>query len=382
MGSAPLSPSYDMVIVGAGIVGAACAMQCACRGLKVLVLDRGPIGGGTTAAGMGHIVLMDDSEAQFALTSYSRRLWHQMARELPAQTEYDPCGTMWVAADEEEMAEARRKQTYCTQHGVRAEALDANELRREEPNLRPDLFGGLCVADDAVVYPPGAALFFIEQAKSNGAEVRTGVEVQQLLREGGVRLTDGTRIPAGLVVNTAGCWSPALLPGLPVRRRKGHLVVTDRYPGFARHQIVELGYLKSAHSVSTDSVAFNIQPRKTGQMLIGSSRQYNADDTTIDASILVRMLDRATSYMPGLTRLSAIRTWTGFRPATPDKLPLIGPHPEHSRIWLATGHEGLGITTCLGTAHLLADLILQRPTAIPAAPYAPARLLTGETAHA
>ncbi len=371
-----------MVVVGAGIVGTACAMQCARRGLKVMVLDQGPVGGGTTAAGMGHIVVMDDSDAQFALTSYSRRLWHEMAPQLPARTEYDPCGTIWVAADDEEMAEARRKAKYGTQRGVRGEVLDPNGLRQAEPNLRADLAGGLCVPDDAVVYPPGAAMFFLEQAKSHGAEVRTGVEVQTLLPEGGVRLADGTRISAGSVVNAAGCGSPTLLDGLPVRKRKGHLVVTERYPNFARHQIVELGYLKSAHSVSADSVAFNIQPRKTGQILIGSSRQYDADDTEIDASILTRMLHRAIDYMPALRSLTAIRTWTGFRPATPDKLPLIGPHPEHARIWLATGHEGLGITTCLGTASLVADMILQHPPAIPTEPYAPARLLTGKAAHA
>jgi glycine/D-amino acid oxidase-like deaminating enzyme len=370
-----------MIVVGAGIVGTACAMQCARRGLKVLVLDRGPVGGGTTAAGMGHIVVMDDSKAQFALTSYSRRLWHEIAPQLPAQAEYDPCGTLWVAADDEEMAEARRKERFYAEHSVRARMLDADSLRQEEPNLRPDLSGGLCITDDAVVYPPGAALFFLRQAESIGVQMRTGVQVQSLLPEGGVRLADGRKIAAGLSVNAAGCWSPALLAGLPVRKRKGHLLITDRYPGFARHQIVELGYLKSAHSVSTDSVAFNIQPRKTGQMLIGSSRQYDADDTEVEAAMLTRMLRRAIEYMPPLTRLSAIRTWTGFRPATPDKLPLIGPHPEHSRIWFATGHEGLGITTCLGTGGLLADLISKQPPAIPSGPYAPARLLTRETAH-
>lgn len=382
MGSATLNHSYDIIIVGAGIVGTACAMQCACRGLKVLVLDRGPVGGGSTATGMGHIVVMDDSEAQFALTSYSRELWHEMAPQLPGETEYDPCGTLWVAADDEEMDEARRKEKYYAQHGAKAEVLDRDQLHKEEPNLRPDLLGGLYVADDAVVYPPDAALFFMEQARSKGAQVRTPVEVHRLLPEGGVRLADGTEISAGLTVNAAGWGSHALLDELPVRKRKGQLVITDRYPGFARHQIVELGYLKSAHSVAADSVAFNIQPRKTGQILIGSSRQYDTDDTAIDAALLSRMLHRAIEYMPGLKQLSAIRTWTGFRPATPDKLPLIGPHPQHSRIWLATGHEGLGITTCLGTASLLADLITKTPTAIDAEPYAPARLLTGKAAHA
>src|SRR6266446_3068053 len=109
-----MTESFDLIIVGAGIVGAACAAECARNGLKVLVLDRGPIAGGTTAAGMGHIVVMDDSEAQFALTSCSRRLWGELSSELPADVEYDQCGTLWVAADKEEMAEVYRKQEYYT----------------------------------------------------------------------------------------------------------------------------------------------------------------------------------------------------------------------------------------------------------------------------
>ena len=97
-----MNPTFDIVIVGAGIVGAACAAECAGAGLKVLVLDRGPIGGGTTGAGMGHLVVLDDSEAQFALTHYSRRLWNQLAPELPSSIEYEQCGTLWVAADEQD----------------------------------------------------------------------------------------------------------------------------------------------------------------------------------------------------------------------------------------------------------------------------------------
>src|SRR5579872_4928092 len=99
-GAFGMSRAADLIVVGAGIVGAACARQCAAAGLKVLVLDRGPIAGGTTGAGMGHLVVMDDSEAQFALTSYSLSLWHQLAPRLPAALEYDQCGTLWLAADE------------------------------------------------------------------------------------------------------------------------------------------------------------------------------------------------------------------------------------------------------------------------------------------
>jgi glycine/D-amino acid oxidase-like deaminating enzyme len=164
-----------------------------------------------------------------------------------------------------------------------------------------------------------------------------------------------------------------MFPNLDVHPRKGHLLITDRYPGFVNHQLIELGYLKSAHSLQTDSVAFNAQPRKTGQLLIGSSRQYGSEDPTIDSAMLAGMLRRAVEYMPGLRAVSSIRTWTGFRAATPDKLPIIGEAPENPGIYLATGHEGLGISTSLATARLLCDQLLKRESPIPREPYSPAR---------
>ena len=376
-----MSQNYDIIIVGAGIVGAACALECARGGLRTLVLDRGCIGGGTTAAGMGHVVVMDDSEEQFALTNFSRQLWHELRPQLPREVEFDACGTLWVAADAEEMAEVYRKQKFYEQRGVRVEVLDAAGVAKAEPNLRAGMAGGLRVVDDAVIYPPCAAQFLLARAKEVGAELRTGVTVKSLLLEGGVLLADGTKISATRSVSATGPWSPELTLGLPVRKRKGHLVITDRAPGFVRHQIVELGYLKSAHSMGKDSVAFNIQPRITGQMLIGSSRQFDAEDSAVDQAILNRMLQRALEYLPKLGELSAIRTWTGHRAATPDKLPIIGPSVVSDKIWLATGHEGLGITTSLGTGRLLADLLLGRQSAIPAAPFAPARFAKGAATH-
>ncbi|HEU5133457.1 MAG TPA: FAD-dependent oxidoreductase [Pyrinomonadaceae bacterium] len=374
------SKSYDVVIIGAGIVGAACAAECAREGMRVAIVEAGIIGGGATAAGMGHLVVMDDSEAQFALTRYSQQLWDQISDELPRTVEHDACGTIWVAVDDEEMAEVRRKEKFYAERAVKTEILDAQSLAEAEPNLRPGLVGGLRVPGDSVIYPPCAAEFFVDQATSKGAAVLVGMAVEKI-ETGGVRLRDGSFISAGLVVNSAGSSSPALTHGLEVKKRKGHLVITDRYPNFVRHQLVELGYLKSAHSLTNESVAFNIQPRKTGQLLIGSSRQFGADDSHVDNSIVTRMLDRAVEYLPGLGKLSSLRTWTGFRAATPDKLPLIGPHAEHERLYLATGHEGLGITTSLATAKLLVDQIMNRESAIPVRPYLPARMAQ-EARHA
>ncbi|MCC6536459.1 MAG: FAD-binding oxidoreductase [Bryobacterales bacterium] len=351
----------DVVIVGAGMVGAACAAALTREGLRVEML--GEPAGGATAAGMGHIVAMDDSEAQFALTSYSARLWDALF--LPAAVERERRGTLWVAADEEEMAAVHAKHAFYTGHGVRAEVLDARTLAEAEPELRSGFAGGLLVESDSVVYAPAAAAWLARgvphRANASAANVKPGQ----------VTLADGTVLSCGAVLVAAGVASTALLPRLPIRPRKGHLAITDRYPGFLRHQLVELGYLKSAHGHAAESVAFNVQPRATGQILIGSSRQYDRMDTQIDSPLLAAMLRRAFHYMPRLAQLSVIRTWTGLRAATPGSLPLIG---EIERgLWVAAGHEGLGITTSLGTAAIIADQMMGRATAIPAAPYAPGR---------
>jgi glycine/D-amino acid oxidase-like deaminating enzyme len=372
--------AYDVVIVGAGIVGAACADEFARRNMRVAIVDRDLIGGGATAAGMGHIVTMDDSDAQFALTRYSQQLWQALRPELPADVEYEQCGTIWVAADEEEMIEVRRKRDYYGQRHVPTEVLDAATLRRLEPNLRPGLAGGLLVTEDAVLYPPCAARFLIDRAQKRGAKLHLGCSVVQLGQEQ-LRMSDGFEIAAKIVVNAAGACAAELTPGVEIKKRKGHLAITDRYPGFLRHQLVELGYLKSAHSISSDSVAFNVQPRRTGQILIGSSRQYGAEHGDVDSEILARMLQRAEEYTPGLAKMSAVRTWTGFRAATPDKLPLIGPWPGDASLFLATGHEGLGITTSLATARILVDQIVGAKPEIPVAPYLASRAVK-EHAHA
>jgi len=363
----------DAIVVGAGIVGAACAYYLSRSGLKVTVLDAGFAGGGTTAAAMGHIVVMDDSEAQFALSSWSQRLLDHLLPELPASAEFERCGTLWVAEDEAQLESARAKLAFYEARGLRAELLDAVGLARAEPMLRSGLVGGLRVPVDGVVYPPAVARWLLEEAVRAGATVSEGVTVQAIHER--ALTTSGGRLEAAHVVNAAGAAASKLTPGLPIVPRKGHLVVTDRTPGFCRHQVVELGYLRSAHTMTAASVAFNVQPRATGQLLIGSSRELVGWDASVNREVLSRMLARAMAFMPGLVRLPAVRTWTGFRPATPDMLPLIGAWPEVLGLWIAAGHEGLGITTALGTGSLLTDLIVGRTPGIDPVPFAPHRIM-------
>lgn len=363
----------DVVVVGGGIVGAACAGYLAAEGLEVLVLDAGFPGGGATGAGMGHLVVMDETEAQFALTSYSLELWTELAAELSADCQDEPRSTLWIAADEEELALVEAKATFYRHRGVAAEVLSSSELAGEEPELRPGLAGALHVPGDRVIYPPAAACWLLERAVEMGTAVQTDCRVEEI-GSGWVRTASGEKISCDLVVNAAGPEAPRLTPGLPVEPRKGHLAITERYPDFCRHQLVELGYLKSAHAEAAESVAFNIQPRATGQQLIGSSRELVGWDLSINRRLLAAMIRRAFDFLPRLADLQVIRVWTGFRPATPDGLPLIGPWPRTDGLWIAAGHEGLGITMALGTGRLLAESIVGRQPVLDPAPYEPARL--------
>ncbi|MCW6027098.1 FAD-binding oxidoreductase [Stenotrophomonas sp. SRS1] len=364
--------TYDLIIVGAGIVGAACAEAAAAEGLRVAVIEPGPVGGGSTAAAMGHLVAMDDDPAELALSAYSLRLWERYARLKEA--EFSRCGTLWVARNARELETVPAKIARLAQAGIDAALVDATQLYQFEPNLVPGLAGGMRVASEAVVYPPRMARYLVDQACQHGAQLYAGRRVVGLL-DHGVRLDDGEAL-SGPVLVASGVDLPQLLPELPMRPRKGQLVITDRYPGLVHHQLLALDYADSAHGDADTSVAFNVQPRPTGQILIGSSRQFNVSDRDVSLPLLRQMLGQAFAFLPVLRDLQAIRIWTGVRPATPDGRPYVGPVPGRRSVWVAAGHEGLGVTTALGTARLIVDSVLGRTPVIDPAPYLPDRAIT------
>lgn len=361
----------SVIVIGAGIIGCACAAALAERGWRVDVIEAASTGGGATAAGMGHLVVMDDNPAELALCRRSLQLWRALAAAQPERHEYAQCGTLWVACDDEELAAAAAKQSVLAGAGVASELLDATRLQQAEPALRGGLAGALLVPGDALVYAPKSAAILLHQAQRHGARLVRG-EVRQA-EAGAVALADGSRLTAQHIVVANGLAAGVLFPELPLRAKKGQVLITDRYPGLIRHQLVELGYIKSAHAASGDSVAFNLQPRPTGQIMVGSSRQFDRSDRPLDHALLSRMLAQAVRFVPELAQLNAIRAWSGVRAATPDGLPLLGPHPRHRGVWLATGHEGLGVTTALASAELLAQQISGQPCTLAPHAYAPAR---------
>jgi len=364
--------------VGAGIVGAAIAEALAGTDRSVLVLDRSRGFTGATGRGMGHLVALDGSPPQLELCRLSLDLWRR--KKWREAVQWNPAGTLWVAESNEDLDVARAKKAALAAGGVDSDLVTAAELRRLEPLLAEDLAGGLLVPSDAIVYPPAAACQLLEDAAQKGAKIDLGATVTQV-GGGRVRLARGEDFFSRHVVIAAGWESSHLVQdlarGLRVLPKKGELGITWRSPLHVRHQLVELGYMRSTHASSGDSVAFNAQPRPDGQTLIGSTRSLSDSTRRVDPKRFARMMERAVRFLPFLSRQSSVRCWSGFRPATADHLPLIGPHPRDPTLLFATGHEGLGITQSLGTARLIADHIGGRSLAMDWTPFLPGRIPEG-----
>ena len=354
----------EIAVVGAGIIGATIAWELARRGALVTVFEAGELGGGATAENMGHLLFLADSPAQFELIGRSMELWGHLLPELPYGCEVDRCGTLWLAADDEDLETAKEKAEGLRAFGVEAEVVDAAQLHRLEPSLGPDLVGGMRVPEDAVVYPPRIVSYLLgESPLASRIEVQPHVRVEAV--EGGgarprLRTADGGWREFEHVVLASGIGTARLLPEVGIQPRKGHLAITDRYPGFLRHHVVELAYVRNTHMGEGDSISMSVQPRSTGQVLIGSCRQFAGLDRSVDPVILGRMIGKARRYIPSIDSLQVIRVWTGFRPASPDDRPWIGGLPGRAGLWIASGHEGLGITSAPGTAELLADLVFRQ----------------------
>ncbi|CAI0786146.1 NAD(P)/FAD-dependent oxidoreductase [Serratia liquefaciens] len=363
----------EAIVVGAGIIGAACAWRLAQQGLQVLLVDNQRAG--ATAAGMGHLVCMDDNPAELALSAYSLQLWRSLVERLPENCAWRGCGTLWLAERDDEMAIAEAKRQRMAEYGVASEIQSAAQVAGLEPMLRPGLAGGLRVPGDGIVYAPNVARWLVNDA---GSAIRVITGEACAMEDRTIVLASGERLTAPAVVLACGLQANRLLEQPILRAKKGQLAITDRYPHRIHHQLVELGYGASAHASDGTSVAFNVQARPTGQLLIGSSRQFDAPGSDIDLPLLAAMLARANAFLPTLAQMNVIRCWTGQRAASADGLPLLGPHPQHRGLWLALGHEGLGVTTALGSAELISAQIHHHRPAIDDTPYLAARMFSTE----
>lgn len=373
----------DVVIVGAGMVGAACAYYTSRSGLSVAVVDRGPVAGGTTGAGEGNLLVSDKvpgPELELALLSAS--LWQQLSEELPPGIEYELKGGVVVAASEDSLTTLAATAAGQREAGVEAHDVTPDRLRELEPHLAPHLVGGCHYPQDAQVQPALAAAQLVHSASRAGALVRPGEEVVEILRDraGAVRgvRTNRGELRAPVVVNAAGTWGGELaaLAGvnLPVLPRRGFVLVTEPLPRLVRHKVYAAEYVAD---VSSGSAALQTSPvvegTPSGPVLIGASRERVGFDRTLSVPVVSRLAARAAALFPVLADVRVLRAYHGFRPYLPDHLPAIGPDPRVPGLFHACGHEGAGIGLAPATGLLIADAIRGKRPALDLAPFAPDR---------
>ncbi|GAB7035409.1 FAD-binding oxidoreductase [Streptomyces sp. NPDC021749] len=383
----PTRNSPDLIVIGAGVVGAACAYYAARRGLSVTVLDRGSVAGGTTGAGEGNLLVSDKEPGpELELALYSTQLWRELAEMLPARVEYEAKGGLVVASAETGLAALREFAARQAAAGVTTEVVPGGRLRELEPHLAPGLAGGVHYPQDAQVQPALAAAHLL-RAAGDRVCLRLGEEVTAILTgaHGEVR---GVRTPSGelrapYVVNAAGTWGGevARLAGvaLPVRPRRGFVLVTEPLPRLVRRKVYAADYVAD---VASDSAALQtsavVEGTPAGPVLIGASRERVGFDRSLSVAALRRLAGQAVRLFPALAAVRAVRTYAGFRPYLPDHLPAIGPDPRRPGLLHACGHEGAGIGLAPATGRIIAEALADGELPVDITPFRPDRFDGGE----
>lgn len=384
------SKTADVVVMGGGIIGCAVAYYLSKAGLKVTVLERQGIAGGTTGRGMGHLTVEPGPTFAYRLSRSGVDLWQQIAAEIGG-FEFLQSGAIWLAENDDDMQLIREQyELYCSA-GDEPELLDDKQLLEMEPGLAPDLPGGMFYPVDGVMMPMFGARALLREAVARGATVEPFTPVT------GIRLGAGNKVeavttPTGVistpcVVNACGVWAPDVTEWLelgraPIHPRRGDLAITMHHTVPVRRQIMEVAYAVVGHGKSSvapasgerdpGAQAVTLQPQSHGSCLIGSTRQF-ADRSVVNRDLLRRSLERAVRYVPGLRWSPVVRSWSGLRPYVADKKPIVGPVEEVPGFHMAAGHEGMGVTLAPITGLLVTEAITGQEPSLPLKPMALSR---------
>lgn len=368
-----------VIVVGAGIMGAACARSLAMAGYEVTVVERGTTASGTSASCEGNLLVSDKGPGEeLRLAQFAGGLWDGTVAALEEElgdtfpsVEFDRKGGLVVATTD---AGAEALHAFAeTQRGAGVEALAADRATTYElePDLSPDIRGAVFYPEDAQVQPTIATEALMASARLHGARVLENSPVI-----GGIHDSDGAligvRTPHGelradKVLVAAGPWSgevsELLGASLPVRPRRGEILVTTRMTHRVFHKVYDADYVGAVGSgdsaLQTSSV---VESTEAGTVLIGSSRQRVGFDSRLRVDVLAEVAAKAIRLFPFLAQAAVMRTYGGFRPYMPDHVPVIGEDPRMPGLWHATGHEGAGIGLSIATADIVRDLMRGVPT--------------------
>ncbi len=365
--------SFDVAVIGGGIIGAAVAAELAGRGRSVALIERGRVASGTSAHCEGNILVSDKGPGpELELAKAAVLDWaafdvsfrDELGADFPS-IEFEPKGGLVVATTEPGAAALTSFAAGQRAVEVTAEEVSAAQARVLEPWLTERIEAAVWYPGDAQVQPAIATEALVALARARHARVFENHEVLGALEAGGrlsgVRTTGGD-IRARDVVVACGPWS-ALVAGrlgawLPVRPRRGVVLVTAKMPQRVFHKVYDADYVGAVGSGSRGLMTSSVvESTQGGSVLIGSSREQVGFDDRFRTIVLEDIARKAISLFPFLANTAVIRSYSGFRPFTPDHLPVIGPDERCPGLWHASGHEGAGIGLSLPTARTLADLM-------------------------
>jgi sarcosine oxidase subunit beta len=383
----------DVVVVGGGVIGCACARELASRGLRVSLVEREALAAG--ASGRNHGLLSMPTDPVLApMTHRSLEAYLDLAQDppLPLRVHRDPLGLLVVAGDERERVDARAEAEAAQACGVAAQRLDGPALAEAEPGLADDLEEGWLLADGRLVDPAALTIALALQAGAAGAEIRRHLAARSLItsrdRVCGV-VTDEGPIEAGAVVVAAGPWSTNLVRplgvDLPITPARGWLVHLRPAAPLLRHVVERAGWHalpgedpmppvlagEVAGNVDAPVLGSVMQQNPDGTVLAGSSRQAAYSTEPEDASIPREIVRRAIRLVPAAEKARVLGSWWGIRPMTPDSLPIVG--PVRDGLLVATGHGSFGVTLAAGTASLVAAAVTGEEPPLDPTPFLPDR---------
>ncbi|WP_336644304.1 NAD(P)/FAD-dependent oxidoreductase [Microbacterium sp. USHLN186] len=376
-----------IIVIGAGAVGAACALSLTEAGADVIVVDRTGVAGETSSRCEGNILVSDkEPGAEAGMAIEANRAWRALAARLDAErvpgqpaTEFEAKGGIVVAFPEGAEAlqgfAAAQRET-----GIRAEVLDAHALRAAEPHLAPEIAVGVHYPDDAQVQPSLATQAMLARARHLGAQLQLTEVTGAIVEAGrvrGVRTPTG-RIDADAVVNCAGPWAGEIAAlfgaALDIRPRRGTILVTTAMPQRVFHKVYDADYVGAVGSgdaaLQTSTV---VESTPAGTVLIGSSRERVGFSEDGLLAPLAEVAAKASRLFPFLRDTMLLRTYFGFRPYAPDHLPAIGADTHVQGLFHAAGHEGAGIGLAPTTGALIAHAVLGTPAPLDPTPFLPSR---------
>jgi D-hydroxyproline dehydrogenase subunit beta len=371
----------DVVVIGAGIIGAACAYYLSRDGLSVVIVDERGVAAGTTSAGEGNILVSDKEPGpELDLAIWSSGLWLELADDLPP-IELECKGGLVVAWTDDALGQLERFAHRQRTSGVEALAVARDELPDHEPHLSPVLSGGVLYPQDLQVQPMLATARLIARAVEFGAATRFGDPVRALRTDAtgitGVEVGT-TTIATRQVVNAAGVGAATVAAmadlTLPIAPRRGFILVTEPLPQVIRHKVYTADYVSSVASDSADlETSTVVESTRSGTILIGASRERLGLDRSTSLAVIGALARQAIRLFPFLADVQVLRTYLGFRPYCPDHLPVIGPDPRRRGVIHACGHEGAGIGLAPATGRLVADVVSGRAPRMSMEPFAPQR---------